>query len=141
MAEHFAQADIEKMEQPVMISVSSCRVSKYKGTEPNIRKLPQSSSANSHMKTLSKENLVIESNESADGNRIQTRYKPVKNQEQSHKEKETSNAEKEVTETGTPPESAIAVAQPVKNPEQHERGKEKTAKRSLLSTAPTTPRT
>ncbi|GJT86490.1 nucleic acid-binding, OB-fold protein [Tanacetum coccineum] len=30
MAEHFAQADIEKMEQPVMISVSSCRVSKYR---------------------------------------------------------------------------------------------------------------
>ncbi|GKC24538.1 transcription initiation factor IIB-2 [Tanacetum coccineum] len=56
--------------------------------------------------------------------------KPVKNQEQSHKEKETSNAEKEAT--GTPPESAIAVAQPVKNPEQHERGKEKTAKRSLF---------
>ncbi|GKC51360.1 nucleic acid-binding, OB-fold protein [Tanacetum coccineum] len=62
MAEHFAQADIEKMEQPVMISVSSCRVSKYKGTEPNIRKLPQSSSANSHMKTLSKKSLGIDSN-------------------------------------------------------------------------------
>ncbi|GJZ56701.1 hypothetical protein Tco_0612195 [Tanacetum coccineum] len=60
--------------------------------------------------------------------------KPVKNQEQSHKEKETSNAEKEAT--GTPPESAIAVAQPVKNPEQHERGKEKTAKRSLFQQPP-----
>nr|GFA79418.1 replication protein A 70 kDa DNA-binding subunit [Tanacetum cinerariifolium] len=31
MAEHFAQADLEKMEQPVIISVSSCRVSKYRG--------------------------------------------------------------------------------------------------------------
>ncbi|GJY44329.1 acidic leucine-rich nuclear phosphoprotein 32 family member A [Tanacetum coccineum] len=56
--------------------------------------------------------------------------KPVKNQEQSHKEKETSNAEKEAT--GTPPESAIAVSQPIKNPKQHARGKEKTAKRSLF---------
>ncbi|GJZ12004.1 hypothetical protein Tco_0546763 [Tanacetum coccineum] len=60
---------------------------------------------------------------------------PVKNQEEPHKEKETPNAEKEVT--GTPPTSPIAVAQPVKNPEQHERGKEKTAKRPLFQQPPT----
>ncbi|GJY40370.1 DNA helicase [Tanacetum coccineum] len=30
MAEHFGQADLEKMEQPVIIAVSSCRVSKYR---------------------------------------------------------------------------------------------------------------
>ncbi|GJX46209.1 DNA helicase [Tanacetum coccineum] len=30
MAEHFEQADLEKMEQPVIIAVNSCRVSKYK---------------------------------------------------------------------------------------------------------------
>nr|GEX32097.1 nucleic acid-binding, OB-fold protein [Tanacetum cinerariifolium] len=34
MAEHFEQADLEKMEQLVIIAVSSCRISKDKRTSP-----------------------------------------------------------------------------------------------------------
>nr|GEW80510.1 nucleic acid-binding, OB-fold protein [Tanacetum cinerariifolium] len=34
MAEHFGQADFQKMEQPVIIAVSSCRVSKFRGEIP-----------------------------------------------------------------------------------------------------------
>ncbi|GKB28260.1 DNA helicase, partial [Tanacetum coccineum] len=32
MANHFGEADIHSMEQPVIIAISSCRVSKYTGT-------------------------------------------------------------------------------------------------------------
>nr|GEY00268.1 hypothetical protein [Tanacetum cinerariifolium] len=33
MAEHFGQAEFQKMQQPVIIAMSSCRVSKYRGSE------------------------------------------------------------------------------------------------------------
>ncbi|GJV28187.1 DNA helicase [Tanacetum coccineum] len=58
MAEHFGQADFEKMDQPVIITVSSCRVSKYRGSSPDTKKLLHSLSANFRIKTLKNKSFM-----------------------------------------------------------------------------------
>ncbi|GJY89426.1 DNA helicase [Tanacetum coccineum] len=81
MAKHFGQADFKKMDQPVIIAASSCRVSKYKDYQlaaspttyyylnpnipeaqescafPDTKKLLRSLSVNFHIKTLKKRSL------------------------------------------------------------------------------------
>ncbi|GKC49577.1 DNA helicase [Tanacetum coccineum] len=62
MAEHFGQSYLEKMDQPVIIAVSSCRVSKLSvsrkpGSSLDTKKLLHSLSANLRIKTLRKGSL------------------------------------------------------------------------------------